>query len=291
MIAESREACKRLRKLGTSRKTVATHRLKDMRHLRAVEKLATWRRRNGLDRCDVRNEQWVHSSLPPTPKQTTAKMWAEVNALKEAISMSGKCTSRQRVDSFINELEQGTASLTDEEFARPERMIRERGERAAAHVVVTLTDTSQPCNPRSCSEISFDVHVCIEEHTEGGMDPESGELEQSSAGTSQIESSSAGTDQLESPSAGKGFETPGQQCLLDWEMGRTTVDGYLLAGVSINLGGNTFSLTELVIEMQTDSQTSTPSASSKIGFLQMSHKPGNTEPASEGNNQFDPDGK
>ena len=35
------------------------------------------------------------------------------------------------------------------------------------------------------------------------MDPEPGELEQSSAGT----------DQLESPSAGTGFETPVQQCL------------------------------------------------------------------------------
>ena len=289
MIAQSREACKRLRKLGTSRKTVATHRLKDMRHLRALEKLATWSRRIGFDRCDVCNERWVHSPLLPTPKQTTAKMWTEVNALKEAISMSGKYTSRQRVDSFINELEQGTASLTDEEFSRPERIIRERRDCAAAHVVVTSIDTAQLCNPRSCSEISFDVHVCTEENTEGRMDPESGELEQSSAGTSQLESSSAGTDQLESRSAGKGFETPGQQCLLNWEIGRTTVDGCLLAGVSINLGGNTFSLTELVIEMQTDSQTSTPSVSSKIGFLQMSHKSRNSEPASEekGSHRFE----
>ena len=41
MIAESREACKRLRKLGMIRKTVATYRLKELRHLRAVEKVAT----------------------------------------------------------------------------------------------------------------------------------------------------------------------------------------------------------------------------------------------------------
>ena len=44
MVAESREACKRLRKLGMIRKTVATHRVKELRHLRAVEKIATpWR--------------------------------------------------------------------------------------------------------------------------------------------------------------------------------------------------------------------------------------------------------
>ena len=57
MIAKSREACKRLRKLGMIRKTVATHRLKELRHLRAVEKLATWRRSYGFDRCDARDEQ------------------------------------------------------------------------------------------------------------------------------------------------------------------------------------------------------------------------------------------
>ena len=49
MIAESREACKRLWKLGMIRKTVATHRLKELIHLRAVEKLATWRRSYEFD--------------------------------------------------------------------------------------------------------------------------------------------------------------------------------------------------------------------------------------------------
>ena len=57
MITESREACKRLRKLGMIRKTVATHRLKELKHLRAVEKLVTWRRSYGFDRCDARDEQ------------------------------------------------------------------------------------------------------------------------------------------------------------------------------------------------------------------------------------------
>ena len=62
-------------------------------------------------------------------------------------------------------------------------------------------------------------------------------------------------EQLESPSAGAGFESPGQQCLPNWEMGRTTVDGCLLAGVSSNLRGNVLPLEELGIGMQTDSQT------------------------------------
>ena len=35
-IAESREACKHLRTLGMIRKTVVAHRLKELRHLRAV---------------------------------------------------------------------------------------------------------------------------------------------------------------------------------------------------------------------------------------------------------------
>ena len=111
MIAESKEACKRLRKLGMIGKTVARPRLKELRHLRAVEKLATWRRSYGFDRCSARNEQWVYGPLLPTPERATASMWAYLNALKDAISMSGIYRSRKRVASFINELDQGTASL------------------------------------------------------------------------------------------------------------------------------------------------------------------------------------
>ena len=113
--------------------------------------------------------------------------------------MSGKERSKQRVESFIKKNEQGTASLTDAEFVRLERMIRERGGRTAAHENVAQTDTAQPCNPRSSSEISSDVHVYIEGRNEGRMDLE--------------------RDQLESPSAGTGVETPGRQCLPKWEMG------------------------------------------------------------------------
>ena len=114
MIAESREAYKHLRKLGMIRKTVATHRFKELKHLRAGEKLATWGSSYDFDRCDARDEQWVHGPLPLAPKQTTASMWVDLNALKCVISMSGKNGSRKRVKSFINKLYQGTASLTDD---------------------------------------------------------------------------------------------------------------------------------------------------------------------------------
>ena len=73
------------------KKTVATHRLEELRHLRAVEKLATSNRSYGFDRCVARDEQWVHGPLTPTPEQTTASMWAKLKAsLNEAISMSEK---------------------------------------------------------------------------------------------------------------------------------------------------------------------------------------------------------
>ena len=98
--------------------------------------------------------------------------------------MSGKERSKLRVESFINELEQGTASLTDEEFGRLDCMTREKRGRAAVHVVVAPTDTTQPCNPRSSSEIPFDIRVYMDGTNEGRVDPpERGQLESPSAGT------------------------------------------------------------------------------------------------------------
>ena len=73
-------------------------------------------------------------------------------------------------------------------------------------------------------------------------------------------------------------------------MGRTTVDGCLLAGVGSNLGKNTFSLTYFGIGMQTGSQTPTYFAASKKLSLQMSRKPEDNEPASKENRQIDPRG-
>ena len=131
--------------------------------------------------------------LPPTPEQITASMWSKLNALKDATSMSGKDGSRQKVKSFINELDRGTVSFTDVEFAVLKHMVEERRGRNAAHVTVASIDSAQCCSTRSRSpEISFDARVCMEKNDEGRMDPE--------------------RDLLESPSAGTYFETPGQQC-------------------------------------------------------------------------------
>ena len=183
--------------------------------------------------------------------------------------MSGKERSRQRVKSFINELNQGTASLTDEEFAMLIRMIVERRDHDAAPVTIAPIDTGKPCSPRSrSSEISFDVRVCMERNDEGRMVPERGQLERSSASTSQLEQSLDGTDQLELPSASTGFETPGQQCLPNWGRGRITAEGCLLVGVRSNLRGNMFFPEELVTGLPKDKKT-----------------------ANEGNKQFDPGGK
>ena len=179
-------------------------------------------------------------------------MWAHVNALKKEISPSEKEKSEQRVKSFLNDLEQRAASFTDEQFAMLKRIMEKRG-RAAAYTIVAPIGTAQLSNLRSrCSGISLDVRICTEELIEGKMEPELGELESSSAGMS--------------------LEAPGQQCLSNWEMERTTVDGFLLVDGSLPLGETTFFLKELVIGTQPDSQNSTSFASSKTVFLQMSSK-------------------
>ena len=224
MIAESREARKHLRKLGKVMKTVATHCLKQLTHLHAVEKLATWRRTYGFDRlADGDDHYWVYGPLPPTPEQTTASiMWSDLNALKDVISISGEDGFSHRAKSFIEEIAQGTVSFTDAEFAMLKRFVERRG-RDAAHVAVASIDAALPYSIRSrSSEISSDVCVCMERTGEGRMDPE--------------------RDQLEPPSAGTGFETLGQQCHPPiWETGRTTADGCLLVGVDSNLGETHFS--------------------------------------------------
>ena len=89
----------------------------------------------------------------------------------------------------------------------------------SARAIVALVGIvlAQHANPRSrCSEISFDVRVCMEKNAEDKMGPGLGELESSSAGT--------------------GIEAPGQQGLSNWEMERTTVDGCPLVDASSDLG-------------------------------------------------------
>ena len=152
------------------------------------------------------------------------------------------------------------------------KLIVERRDRDAAHVTVAPNDTAQPCGPRSRSpEISFDVRVGIKRNDEGRMDPDSGELE--------------------SPSAGTGFETPGQQCLLNWEIGRTTYAGCSSVGVGSNFGGNTFPLADISVGRQADSKLTTLSTASNTVSLQTSRKPKDKKIISKENKQFDPGGQ
>ena len=191
MIVQSKEARKYLRKLGRVMKTVATNRLKELKHPQAVEKLATWRRTYGFDRL-ADDDDWVYGPRLQTPEHITASLWSDLNALKDAILISGEDGFSQRAKSFLKEIGQGTVSFTDAEFAILKRFVERRG-RDAAHVADALVDTALYCSTRSRSpEISSDVHVCMEKNEEGRLDPES--------------------DQFESPSTGTGFETPGQQC-------------------------------------------------------------------------------
>ena len=98
-------------------------------------------------------------------------------------------------------------------------------------------------------------------------------------------------DQLESPSARTGFETPGQQCHPNWEIGRTTAAD-CLPGVGSNVGRNTSSPTERVIGTRAGSVTTTPPVdSSKTAFLQTRRKPKDPKTGSEESKQFDPGGK
>ena len=107
------------------------------------------------------------------------------------------------------------------------RILEKRG-RDAIHLTVAPVDTAQTCSPRSRSpETSFDARVYMEKNDERRMDP--------------------ARDQLESPSTGMGYETPGQQCHLNWETGRSTAAGCLPVGMGSNSGVNTFSLAEIAV--------------------------------------------
>ena len=271
MIAESKEARKHLRKLVKVMKTVATHRLKELRDLEVVEKLATWRRTCGFDRIADDDNQLASCPLPPTSEKFTASLWSDLNELKDAISLSGKDGSRQRTKSFIKQIGRGTVSFTDVELAMLKRFV-ERRDRDAAHVIVASLDTAQYCSPPSRSfEISADVRFFMEKNKEGRMGPE--------------------PDQLEPPSDGTGFEIPGQQYPPNGEIGRTTADGCLLVAVGSKMERNTFSPTERVIGTRTGSVNTTSVTSSKTTSQRTRHKLDDKKAGIDENKQFDPGGK
>ena len=127
-------------------------------------------------------DNWSHG-FPPTPEGYAADLRAELNTLKDAISMP-----RQKVSNIFSTVEQGKVS--DEEFAVLKRLVEKRSREATqAQVTVTPVDTVQYCSP-SPQTPEPSPNVCFKlESNEGKMDPE--------------------LEDLESPSAGTGLETPG----------------------------------------------------------------------------------
>ena len=119
VLFESERERKRREMLTRVTKTVAAHRIKQMREFIMYEELAIWRRENGFDRV-VEGEEicfYVHRSLPPTPEKYYAGLWSEVNALRDAISMP-----RQKVSKLINAI----AKLSAEEYATIKRLVEKR---------------------------------------------------------------------------------------------------------------------------------------------------------------------
>ena len=240
-----------MRKLGKVTETVAPYRLREMKNLQAVEKLATWRGTHGYDR----DNSWMHGTRPLAPEEFTASLWEEVNALKEAISMSGRARPWQKTKTFLDGLE---GDLPDEELATIKRYV-ERQSREAAQVTATPVSTVQHCIPRSPpSEIPSDACLCVDmedKDEEGRVNPEPTELELRSAGT--------------------GLETPGQQYLPNGETERTTADGCLVVGVGT----------------RPDSKITTAPTATNTTLLQARRKPNDKKNLSKENKQFDPGGK
>ncbi|CAM9995744.1 unnamed protein product [Ascophyllum nodosum] len=111
--------------------------------------------------------------------------------------------------------------------------------RAAVPAIAALIGAppAQPTNPQSrCSGIPLDARVCMDERTEGKIEPGRGELKSLSAGT--------------------GLEVPGQQRLSSRVIQRTTVDDCLLVDGSSDLEETTFSPEDFVIRVKPASQTS-----------------------------------
>ena len=140
MLAESREACKHIRKLSMLWKTVVTHRLEESKHLRTAEKLAAWRRLSWFR--SVRCIRWAVILQSPTPhaERNYRKHVERCERVEKEILMSQppKKQRAERMENFLNEIE----SCTDEGLAKFERIIMERRRRAAVHPIVASIGTA-----------------------------------------------------------------------------------------------------------------------------------------------------
>ena len=150
VLSESEQDRKRRHTLAKITETVAAYRLRQMKYLQTLEKLATYRRMNGFDRVADGEDNWFHGSrsLPLTPQEFTASLWSEVNALKDAISMPARTRPWQKTMEFVKGLK---GDLPDEEFAAIKRYV-ERRSREAARVIVTPVSTVQHCIPPAQSQ-------------------------------------------------------------------------------------------------------------------------------------------
>ena len=252
---------------------VCDHHLKKVKEILLYNELATWRRENGFDRVEAVEKNWFgdHRSLPPTPEQYYASLWAEVDELKAAISMPirGGPSWQEYKRNIIRKIEQDEVS--DEDFAVIKRLVETR-DRDAAQVTVTQVSTVQHCSPiPKTPEPPPDV--CFNLENEGRMDLELGKLK--------------------SPSASTGLNTPVQQSPPNegvWETGRITADGILTAGVDSSKKGNISSSMESVDTRASEKSTSTATVSgiSSIVAIQENRRHKTT---SQQNKQFDPGGR
>ena len=261
MLAEAGEASKHARKRGRVMGIIAAHRLKQMKEILLYNELAIWRRENGFDRVEAveKNRFGDHRSLPPTPEQYYASLWAEVDALKEAISMPAR-TPWQKTAEFVDGLK---GKLPEWELTEIKRYVEQRcrkeAQAQAQMTAVKRDDTVQHCSP--CSpypDRQSGVHFNLE-NNEGTMSQELEELTSSSAGT--------------------GLETPGQQGPPNegtLEQRQTTANGFLTAGVGSSK------------ERNIATSTTTVSGISSIAATppKRRHKTSSKE-----NKQFDPGGR
>ena len=186
MLAEAGEASKHARKRGRVMGIVAAYCFKHMKEILLYNELAIWRRENGFDRVEAveKNRFGDHRSLPPTPEQHYASLWAEVDALKEAISMPAR-TPWQKTAEFVDGLK---GKLPDWELAEIKRYVEKRCRKEAqaqaqAQMTAKPVGIVQHCSPISPNpDMPSNAFVKLE-NNESTMSQELEELTSSSAGT------------------------------------------------------------------------------------------------------------
>ena len=239
---------------------VCDHHLKQVKDFLLYNELAIWRRENGFDRVEAveKNRLGDHRSLPPTPEQYYASLWAEVDALKEAISMPAR-TPWQKTAEFVDGLK---GKLPDWELAEIKRYVEKRCRKEAQAQMTTVTrdDSVQHCSPISPNpDMPSNAFVELEE--------------------------------LTSSSASTGLNTPGQQESPPnegvWETERITADSILTAGVDSSKEGSS-PMESVDSRASQESTTTTVAGTSSIAATPSKRR---LKTSSEENKQFDPGGR